>query len=120
MEKNELFDLLKQYIEDSKATDVVNLEDHKTINKCLTEIKVQLKGFESYATNSDGIRATCFQKQNDMELRVREVEKQSALLADVPVDLKKMIKQVYWTGGIVSAIVAIAVTTISVLIKHVG
>jgi len=75
MENNELLSLLKEFIKESKDADAVNVIEHKEINTCLNTLKVKITKVESLCEASEGLRETCYQKQNDIENRMRRVEK---------------------------------------------
>ena len=75
MENDELLSLLKEFIKESKEADAVNVKEHKEINSCLNALKIKITKVESLCESSDNLRRTCFQKQDDIEERMRHVEK---------------------------------------------
>ena len=74
MNDNELLVLLKEFIQESKEASLANEKEHKEINKCLNAIKLKVGAVESLCENSANIRQSCFKKQDDFEVRLREVE----------------------------------------------
>lgn len=105
--ESELIKLLKDFINENKENTKKNAEEHKEINVCLVSLKLQLASVEALCQSSQVTRATCFQKQDDIEARMREVEKLQRL-KDLPDRFDKLAKQVYLSAGAMTIIIILA------------
>lgn len=83
MDNDPLLALLKEFIKEYKESAIINAQEHKEINQCLSSVKLKLGSVEGLCQNSDRIRKNCYKKQDDVELRLRELELMKPLL-DLP------------------------------------
>jgi len=69
-----LLSLLKDFIKEAKESAIANADGYKEINECLTKLKLQVSVVEGLCQGSVDIRRACFKKQDDFEVRLRDVE----------------------------------------------
>jgi len=114
MEINDLLVLLKEFIVESKEADVLNTKEHKEITACNGALKIQLSKVEALCEAASTIRHDCFKKQDDLEDRMRTVEKIIPGIKELPDKFDKLAVKVY---GIMGAMTVVMVVVSWVLRK---
>ncbi len=117
MEHNALLDLLREFIREAKDASVINAREHKEINTCLTAVKLQIGTVEALCKNSENIRHGCFKTQEDIEGRVRAVEKLLPL-EDLPEKFDALAIRVYKIMGASAVLTAFILLMAGVVFKQ--
>ena len=112
-----LLSLLKDFIKEAKELAIANADEHKEINECLTKLKLQVGVVEGLCQSSADIRRTCFKKQDDFEIRLREVEVLKPLKS-LPKKFEDLAINVYKIMGASAIVTAIIMIIAGIIIRN--
>lgn len=100
-DNNEIVELLKGFIREQK-------QDNDEINKCLKDLKNRMTRLEANFENCSSSRQYCYKQQEDMENRMREVEKPMPTLKKLPEKMDALTIKVYTIAGALTILGTIA------------
>ena len=112
-----LLSLLKDFIKEAKESAIANADGYKEINECLTKLKLQVSVVEGLCQSSVDIRRACFKKQDDFEIRLREVEVLKPL-KNLPKKFEDLAINVYKIMGASAIVTAIIMIIAGIIIRN--